>query len=724
MSGMINTSSVVVLDDERLVGQSIMRIAAAAGFHVRHAETATAFFTLLDEYPADIVIVDLVLPDTDGVAVMERLAERPVRPHVIISSGVGTRVLDAARRVGSARGLQVLGVLPKPFTPAMLRELLLADQSPPASLESAPSGRVALPGSAVVPDKAMLAEALERGEIHVLYQPRVACRTGTLEGFEALARWRQRDGGMIPPDVFVPLAESEGLVEPLSRAVMGQAIDWFARLRSAETATRVGQDTLRRCSLSVNISALLLDDNDFFDWLLARSAERGIDPEQLVLEITESVAMTDAERSLAMLTRLRVRGFRLSIDDFGTGFSSMSQLVQLPFSEIKLDKSFVLQCTRSDEAAAAVRSIVELGRNLELNVVAEGVETLEVHQYLRALGCHTMQGYLVSGALAPEAVERWFVEREHQREVQRLEALYRSGLLDSRYEARFDRITRLARRLLGAPISLISVIDGLRQWFKSRQGMMQTQTPRSEAFCSVAIEGDGTLEVQDTFRHPLFAHYPAAQGDTPIRFYAGHVITLAGGEKVGTLCVADHTPRVLSPRERQWLEALAGLVEDELQRATGDTGRAPDDPRQPGGFRARAAWLFDFCRRLQLPCGLLVARIRDMGGINHVHGRAKGDHLLDTLQQMVTETALSGDLAGRMRGREMALLIVNADEAALQRSRAALVAAIDAHNRQYPDEPRLNCALGEAIMVPGRADVFEDLVAQAHQKASPHDAPT
>ena len=193
---------------------------------------------------------------------------------------------------------------------------------------------------------------------------------------------------------------------------------------------------------------------------------------------------------------------------------------------------------------------------------------------------------------------------------------------------------------------------------------------------------------------------------------------------MGTLCVADYTPRVLSPRERQWLEALAGLVEDELQRATGDTGRAPDDPRQPGGFRARAAWLFDFCRRMQLPCGLLVARIRDMGGINHVHGRAKGDHLLDTLQQMVTETALSGDLAGRMRGREMALLIVNADEAALQRSRAALVAAIDAHNRQHPDDPRLNCALGEAIMVPGRADVFEDLVAQAHQKASPHDAPT
>ena len=164
---MINTSSVVVLDDERLVGQTIMRIAAAAGFQVRHAETATAFFALLDEHPADIVIVDLVLPDTDGVAVMERLAERPVRPHVIISSGVGSRVLDAARRVGSARGLQVLGVLPKPFTPAMLRELLLADQLGLAPPESRSPGRDTS-ARAMAPGRADLVEAIGCGDIHVI----------------------------------------------------------------------------------------------------------------------------------------------------------------------------------------------------------------------------------------------------------------------------------------------------------------------------------------------------------------------------------------------------------------------------------------------------------------------------------------------------------------------------------------------------------------------------
>ncbi|WP_111655754.1 EAL domain-containing protein [Isoalcanivorax indicus] len=712
------SGAVVVLDDEPLVGQTIARIAAAAGFDARHAETSAAFFALLDERPADIVIIDLVLPDSDGVAVMERLAERPAPPKVIISSGVGSRVLDAARRVVSARGLPILGVLPKPFTQATLRELLLSRQVlPPEALKKVPDATSA-------PDRMDLAAAIERGDIQVVYQPRVACRTGTLEGFEALARWRHPEHGDIKPDFFVALAEQEGLIEALSRAVISQAIDWFAMLRSAETAARVGRDTLRRCSLSVNISALLLENNEFFDWMLARCRAQGIDAQQLVLEVTESSAMADIHGSLSVLTRLRVRGFRLSIDDFGTGFSTMMQLVRLPFSEIKLDKSFVLHSDSSEESATVVRSIVELGHNLKLNVVAEGVESPAVHQYLRELGCHAMQGYLISRPMAPEAIERWFVEREHQREVQRLEALYNSGLLDSRYEARFDRITRLTARLLEAPVSLISVIDGLRQWFKSRQGMALTQTPRSQAFCSVAIEDDGLLEVPDTLQHPLFSTYAAVRGDRPIRFYAGHVIMLAGGEKVGTLCVADYQPRTLSTRERQWLEALAGLVEDELQRAAVATERAPDDPRHPSGFRARATQLFDFCRRLEMPCGLLVARIRDIGGINHVHGRAKGDRLLDALQHMVTETGLSGDLAGRMRGREMALLIVNADEAAMRRSRALLSAAIDRYNRQYPDEPRLSCVLGDAIMVPGRADILEDLVALAHQQATPHDATT
>jgi EAL domain-containing protein (putative c-di-GMP-specific phosphodiesterase class I) len=252
---------------------------------------------------------------------------------------------------------------------------------------------------------AELARAIANAELQLDYQPKVDVISGTVTGVEALVRWQHPTRGRLGPDRFIPLAEQSDLIGDLTRWVMRTAVAQWCRWREAGT----------EISIALNFSARNLDEIDFPDVLeqLCRSGD--VPCSQFVIEITETAAASDEIKMMDITTRLRLKGFRISIDDFGTGYSSLVQLQRLPFSEMKIDKSFVLQCATARESLIIVKAIIDLAHNLNLKVVAEGVETLEVLDLLRRLGCDLAQGYYVGrpmeGARLPAWMSAWLASQ-------------------------------------------------------------------------------------------------------------------------------------------------------------------------------------------------------------------------------------------------------------------------------------------------------------------------
>jgi EAL domain-containing protein (putative c-di-GMP-specific phosphodiesterase class I) len=237
------------------------------------------------------------------------------------------------------------------------------------------------------------------------YQPKVGAHTGHVLGVEALVRWQHPTHGLVPPGEFILLAERTGLIGPLTHYVLDAA------LRQCR-AWRLGGHEL---SVAVNVSARRLLDLEFADQVASLLTAWEVPARLLVVEITESTIMVDPGRALEVLCRLSALGVQLSIDDFGTGYSSMAYLKSLPVQALKVDRSFVSQMTSNVSDAVIVRSTVDLGRNLGLRVVAEGVEDSETLQALDALGCDAVQGYYVSRPVPPDDVIRWLEQQQESR---------------------------------------------------------------------------------------------------------------------------------------------------------------------------------------------------------------------------------------------------------------------------------------------------------------------
>ena len=218
-------------------------------------------------------------------------------------------------------------------------------------------------------------------------------------GFEALVRWFHPDAGLIMPDRFIPLAESSGLIGELTEQIFDLGLSWLAR--------HFPKSELR---LSVNISAKNLGDLHLVDRVSCLARQHDIHPCRLIFEVTETSAMDDPMASLNLLTRFRVKGFHLSLDDFGTGYSSMVQLVRLPFTEIKVDRSFVMAAMQSQESRAIIKSIVDLSHSLGLQATAEGVEDGPTLDFLMEIDCDLAQGYFIARPMPGETVAGWIAE--------------------------------------------------------------------------------------------------------------------------------------------------------------------------------------------------------------------------------------------------------------------------------------------------------------------------
>ncbi|HWU92852.1 MAG TPA: EAL domain-containing protein [Sphingomicrobium sp.] len=240
------------------------------------------------------------------------------------------------------------------------------------------------------------ARALREQQLHMVYQPKVSLRDGALVRVEALVRWDDPELGVVRPSKFVPLAEQHGLIDELTlwglRTILRQWLDWCS-------------DRLDTC-IAFNISALSLQNLDFPDLVERMCRGLGVPTNRLVLELTEG-ATQPLIKLIDTLTRFRIKGIGLAIDDFGTGYSSLMQLRQLPFTEVKIDQSFVRDLARSRDCRLIVQSVAELAHGLGLTATAEGVETIEQLRLIRELGCDVGQGYLIAQPMAPEALAGW-----------------------------------------------------------------------------------------------------------------------------------------------------------------------------------------------------------------------------------------------------------------------------------------------------------------------------
>jgi PAS domain S-box-containing protein len=409
-----------------------------------------------------------------------------------------------------------------------------------------------------------VAAGLLRDEFEVWYQPIVRPATGAMAKVEALVRWRHPKDGLLLPAAFLPTVERSPLIIDLDDHVLRAACLQVAAWRAGSAPD---------LELAVNLSVHDLADDRLASRVADALAVSCLPAHALWLEVTETALAHNTDGAVAALHRLRDLGVRLSLDDFGTGFAHLVQLRRFPVQAVKIDRGFVTGMATDASDAAIVRSVISLGRELGLTVVAEGVETQAERDKLVELGCDLAQGSLF-GTPAPAHELRIAVAPPLHRtknaeptspELERLAALRSCGVLDTPAEAVFDRIVALASRLCDAPISLVCLLDEHRQWFKARFGVDAEETPRAWAFCDHVVASRARLVVTDTFADPRFVDNPLVVGEPHVRAYAGVPLVLDGGHAIGTLCVVDRQPRSFTETQLADLETLAAQVTSQLE---------------------------------------------------------------------------------------------------------------------------------------------------------------
>ncbi|MBP0591231.1 sensor domain-containing diguanylate cyclase [Paraburkholderia sp. LEh10] len=298
-------------------------------------------------------------------------------------------------------------------------------------------------------------------------------------------------------------------------------------------------------------------------------------------------------------------------------------------------------------------------------------------------------------------------------ESERMETLRSLHILDTPPEERFDRLTRLARRLFGVPIAAVTLVDSHRQWFKSHPGLEASETPRDVSFCGHAILGDELFLVNDASLDARFADNPLVKGEPNIRFYAGYPLTVDNGSRLGTLCLIDVKPRALDDEERMLLRDLARMAEQEIaavQLATTDELTGLSNRR---GFEALAQHAIRLCKRAQKPASLLFFDLNGFKQINDVHGHAEGDRALIAFATVLRTTLRDSDVIGRLGGDEFVVLLSDSDEDGTMQTIERLRHQLHIYNQSAQADYHLHCSVGTATYAPDSALSIDELLARA-----------
>lgn len=405
MKSTIQELSVLVTDDsitQRQYAQDLCRDLGVTDLH--GATNGVDALQALEARKIDVVLVDLEMPVMDGVELIRSIAQKKLTTSVIILSAKDPILISSVGTMAEADGLHVLGTFQKPLLPDAL-ECSLLRFIHDAKLAQQQVHQVEQEVTAVE-----LSAALTNGEMTLAFQPKLTVQGLLLRGVEALARWRHPTKGMISPGVFIPLAERHGLIDPLTRNLLEQAFKY----------KRTWQQYGLRFNLAFNLSPLSLADIDIVDWLCAMADEYEVPFNEVTFEITENALLGELASAIRTLARLRLKGFHIAIDDYGTGFANAQQLSRVPATELKIDRSLVHRAAARPQQKTIFSSTVELAKNLNLTTVAEGVETQEDFQIIVELGVDLVQGFYFSKPLYADDLLKWIktgltqLRRQHE----------------------------------------------------------------------------------------------------------------------------------------------------------------------------------------------------------------------------------------------------------------------------------------------------------------------
>ena len=384
----------LVVDDDLVQRVLISKIGSKLGYDSVVVPSYEAATELLAREAFDVMALDLSLGERDGVELLRFVAERNLRAMaIVIISGCDDRIMKATRRVAMGLKLHLGGCLTKPLDLNRLRSALeLPQRSPSAASSAAPPPRI-------TPDR--IARGLADHEFFVEFQPKIALRTERVVGAEALARWRTAEFGMVSPMVFIPIAEEAGLMREVTDCILSSALSQGRKLIERNPGF----------TIAVNISGSLMSDLTLPDRIEEILRRENVPPSSLTVEITETTAMADVDRANDILVRLRLKNIGTAIDDFGTGYSSLAALARLPFSELKIDQSFIKGCESDDDMMKIVDASVALAKAFNMKVVAEGVESSQALEIIRRIGCDVAQGFYFAPSLRRSRAERWISQR-------------------------------------------------------------------------------------------------------------------------------------------------------------------------------------------------------------------------------------------------------------------------------------------------------------------------
>jgi len=374
----IEDLKILVVDDDPLILKLLYRFLHNLGARfITTTGNGSEGLVALDADNAvyDIILCDLNMPEMDGIHFLRHLADRNFSGGLAFLSGEDERMLEMAFELATACKMNCLGTIPK----SQLHQESLLD-----ILENYAPLEALNPGTR----PKMISEqefrtGLANDALLLYYQPKVMISTGMICGVEALARWKHDQRGILPPQCFIPLAEDIGMIDDLTYKIYGIAIKQMADWR------KQGLEV----DMSINVSVNTFSTPDFPAFLMNTARDYGVEHTRIILEITENEAMTDAMKCIEILMHLRMKRFGLSVDDFGTGHSSLAKLKQIPFTELKIDRSFVYNADHKPSSRAILESSVELARKFKMQIVAEGVETKNDWDLVKNLGCDYAQGY-------------------------------------------------------------------------------------------------------------------------------------------------------------------------------------------------------------------------------------------------------------------------------------------------------------------------------------------
>jgi len=388
------TLSVIVVEDSMLQRNYAIQLCRDFGVKtIFGAEDGNEALKILRAQAVlvDIALVDLEMPGMDGVSLLRAIAQEKLAGSIVIVSSKDTSLIGSVAMMAEADGLTVLATLQKPLRTQALNETLNRYQAPVSKLASDDVLQT------MTVTESDLLHAIEQRQFFMQYQPKVTLKSGLVKGVESLIRWRHPQYGVIAPIHFIPIAEQSNLMDQLTRYVLNTAFaQWSAWLAHG-----------LKLSVAVNLSPLSLEDEKLADWILELAQNHHVDPKFLTLEITETAVIKEMAPAISTLARLRLKGFGVSIDDFGTGAATTQQLSRLPCTELKVDRSLVHGFTTKPHLHTILESTITMGNGLHLSTVAEGIETAEEWAQLRDMGCELGQGYYIARPMDAELLPQW-----------------------------------------------------------------------------------------------------------------------------------------------------------------------------------------------------------------------------------------------------------------------------------------------------------------------------